>query len=234
MMHAMDRGIGRVIAALDESGQRENTLIVFLSDNGGATSNASWNGPLSGAKGSCREGGVRVPMIWNWPGHIGPNRLQETVASSLDLLPTFLAAANGKPLPLQAAPSYHDRGNVKRANKKYGEYDGINLLPALLTQAKTPERTLFWRLQGQAAVRKGNLKLIRPTHRPAQLFAPKTDLGEQTDLAADATVDLHSLFSELGAWEASLPTTPIWGSSPYWSGNSAKIYDTWQPRLEPK
>ena len=70
MMYALDRGVGRIRRDLQANGELAETLIVFFSDNGGATGNASWNGPLSGAKGCLKEGGVRVPMIWSWPGQL--------------------------------------------------------------------------------------------------------------------------------------------------------------------
>ncbi|MEM7558784.1 MAG: sulfatase-like hydrolase/transferase, partial [Planctomycetota bacterium] len=153
MMWAMDRGVGRVVAELKQSGELENTLIVFFSDNGGATGNASWNGPLSGCKGCLKEGGVRIPMIWSWPAQIPENRTSEAVMSSLDLLPTFMAAADAKPLPLGEARSHEDKKNRVRGIKKFGAYDGIDLLPILTGKAKPAPRTLFWRLQGQAAIR---------------------------------------------------------------------------------
>ena len=100
MMYALDRGVGRIRDQLQQNGQLENTLICFFSDNGGATGNASWNGPLSGVKGTLREGGVRVPMIWSWPDVLPSGTTHVDVMSSLDLLPTFLAAADAEPLPL--------------------------------------------------------------------------------------------------------------------------------------
>ena len=232
MMRALDRGVGRIVQSLHDTGQTENTLIVFLSDNGGATSNASWNGPLSGAKGTLREGGIRVPMIWSWPSKISPGRVDSSVVSSLDLLPTFVTAAQGTLLPLNPSPSYHDRQNEKRARKEYGVYDGVNLLPLLCQNAESTPRRLFWRLQGQAAVLSANQKLIRLSHRPAQIFDVSADMGEQNDLANESQ-QLHSLFAELAAWEATFPTVPIWDSSPYWYGDSARIHDGWSPRSEP-
>ena len=109
MMLALDRGIGRVLDCLEQCGERGNTLICFFSDNGGATGNASWNGELSGTKGTLREGGVRVPMIWSWPETIPGNQMHQGVISSLDLLPTFMAAAGEKPLPLGPPRSHEDR-----------------------------------------------------------------------------------------------------------------------------
>ena len=234
MMRALDRGIGRVVQSLRETDQLENTLVVFFSDNGGATNNASWNGPLSGAKGTLREGGVRTPMIWSWPTRIEPRRLDSVTVSSLDLLPTFLAAAGGKSLPLRPAPSYHDRKNESRMKKLVGEYDGINLLPILESDKETSQRRLFWRLQGQAAILSNEEKLIRLSHRPAQLFNIASDAGEQDDLSLSAEPKQLELFKQLAEWEAALPTVPIWDSSPYWSGDSSRIYDEWGVRSEPE
>ncbi len=234
MMFALDRGVGKVRTWLDEQEELDNTLIVFFSDNGGATGNASWNGPLSGVKGCLREGGVRVPMIWSWPSKLPKGERCETPVSSLDLLPTFLAAAEGKSLPLREALSHEDRRNFNQATKRYGAYDGFNLLPMLQGEAKPIKRTLFWRLQGQAAILSGENKLIRLSHRPAQFFRPATDLAEAEDLALQHRETFHKLFRQLAEWEATLPTVPLWGSSPFWSSESAKHYDNWAPRPEPR
>lgn len=234
MMFALDRSVGRIRQWLKDNQQDQNTLIVFFSDNGGATSNASWNGPLSGAKGNLLEGGVRVPMFWSWPGTLPAGTRYDSPASSLDLLPTFLAAANAKPLPLRKPLSHEDKRNFTRGVKQYGAYDGINLLPHLKGDQPPKERTLFWRLQGQAAIRSGADKLIRLSHRPPQLFRPADDIAEANDLSATETGRLESLFRQLGEWEASLPTVPLWGSSPYWISQSAKNYDEMPPRQEPQ
>lgn len=233
MMFALDRGIGRIREWLRANDQLENTLIVFFSDNGGATSNASWNGPLSGAKGTLKEGGIRIPMIWSWPGELPPGEVTAPV-SALGLLPTFLAAAGSEALPLSDPLSHEDKNNRKRAVKQYGAYDGIDLLPLLNGESASTPRNLFWRLQGQAAILSGDQKLIRPSHRPAQLFEPTTDLGELTDLAPTHETQLQELFHQLAEWESTLPTIPLWGSSPIWNRESAKHYDQLPPREEPK
>lgn len=233
MMYALDRGVGRLRAYLQETGQLRNTLIVFFSDNGGATGNASWNGQLSGSKGCLKEGGVRVPMIWSWPSELPKGQAYDAPVSSLDLLPSFLAAANALPLPLSDPKGHEDKRNRKRAVAKYGAYDGINVLPLLRGEQPPAARTLFWRLQGQAAVLDGDDKLIRLSHRPAQMFRPSIDAGEHSDLAATHTQRFHDLFQQLGQWESTLPTVPLWGSSPYWIGQSANHYDKLDARPEP-
>ncbi|MDB4756648.1 sulfatase-like hydrolase/transferase [Mariniblastus sp.] len=237
MMYALDRGVGRIVNKLQAQGAGKNTLICFFSDNGGATNNGSWNGPLSGVKGCLKEGGIRVPMIWSWPGSLPPKSTFSGVVSSLDLLPTLLTAAGSQPLPLAAARSHEDGRNRKRIVAKYGAYDGIDLLPLLTGKTSPAARRLFWRLQGQTAVLdfsgNQNDKLIVLSHRPAQLFRPQADPGEREDLAHQSESRTGELFTMIGEWEAMLPTVPLWGSSPFWAGQSSKNYDTWPVRSEP-
>lgn len=232
MMFALDRSVGRIRDFLESTGELENTLFVFFSDNGGATNNASWNGSFSGAKGCLKEGGIRVPMIWSWPGTLPTGIEYSGVVSSLDLLPTFMAAAQSKPLELSGPANYEDRRNRQRAVDKYGHYDGVNLLPILSTKDTLLNRKLFFRLQGQAALLVGDEKLIRLSHRPAQFFDVESDSAEENDISAAHPDRVVELFRELGEWEASLRTVPLWGSSPYWAGNSAKIYDNLKARPE--
>jgi arylsulfatase A-like enzyme len=234
MMFALDRGVGRIRGRLEESGELDNTLICFFSDNGGATGNASWNGPLSGCKGCLREGGVRVPMIWSWPDRLPGDRVDTAVVSSLDLLPTFLAAADAKPLPLADPSPHQDKKNRQKAIAKYGAYDGINLLPQLSGKASAARRTLYWRLQGQTAVLDGPDKLITLAHRPPQLFRPARDVAEATNRFDSDRTRTDELYRMLGQWESMLTTAPLWDSSPYWISQSADHYDTWGVRSEPK
>ena len=143
-------------------------------------------------------------------------------------------AAQSEPLPLSSTRSHEDKRNRQRQAKAFGAYDGRDVLPLLRGEQDSVSRTLFWRLQGQAAILNDQYKLIRLSHRPAQLFQPNSDVGEQEDLAAARKSDFLRLFKELGNWEASLPTAPLWDSSPYWHGQSAKHYDEWGIRDEPK
>ena len=225
MMHALDRGVGRLVAHLEESGQLENTLIVFFSDNGGATNNGSWNGPLRGKKGSLREGGIRVPFVFSWPGVLPKEITFTKPISALDLLPTFMAAAQAQPLPLEKPLPHEDLKNRRSSEKLYGKYEGQNLLARFLTKDDDPERLLFWRLQGQSAILRDGYKLVKLSHRPAQLFKPGSDPGEEDDLATKDPKKLYELFGLLGQWEASLATVPLWGESPRWSADTSKIYD---------
>ena len=233
MMYALDRGVGRIQSHLKQTGQLDDTLICFFSDNGGATGNASWNGPLSGVKGCLREGGIRVPMIWSWPNDLPQGKTDASVISSLDLLPTFLAAAGAKPLPLAPPRPHEDKNNRTKAVAKYGAYDGVNLLPQLSGKSASLRRTLFWRLQGQAAILDGNDKLITLSHRSPQLFRPAEDLAEEKDRFDTDRTRSDELFQMLGGWESTLATVPLWGSSPYWIGQSAQHYDTWNAQREP-
>jgi len=224
MVRALDRGVGRLMAALKEKGIEKNTLVVFFADNGGATTNHCWRGPFSGSKGNMREGGIRVPMIWHWPGTINTGRT-DAVLSSLDLLPTFLAVANSKPI---------EAFDGKGKRKKPREYDGYNVIPVLNGEKQAMERRLFWRLQGQCCVLDGEDKLIRLSHRPAQYFRPFEDLGERNDLSSENSEKYMELYKLLLQWESGLPTYPHFFTSPYWIKASAKNYDEYDPVPEPE
>ena len=175
-----------------------------------------------------------MPLLFSWPAGLPKGKVYEEPVSALDLLPTFMAAAGTEPLSLKEAPKYEDRRNRKKASAEYGDYDGMNLLPVFNGEKEAGSRTLFWRLQGQSAILSGDRKLIKLSHRPAQLFAPSSDPGEQNDLSSKESEILVNLFQKLGLWESSLATVPLWGSSPFWSSQSAKNYDSYPPMEEPK
>lgn len=234
MMRALDRGVGRVLATLDRNGYGENTLTVFLSDNGGATNNASWNGPLSGSKGTLLEGGVRVPMIWHWPGRIPAGQRVDSVVSALDVLPTFLAAADQRPASLSPPAPHEYPESRHRIVSEYGSHDGADLLPLLCDGADQLTRRFHWRLQGQAAILEGDYKLIRPAHRLPQLFSPASDPGERQDLLPAEQAKAETLLRSLGDWESMLPTAPLWSTSPRWRRASATHYDMRVPQPEPR
>jgi arylsulfatase A-like enzyme len=193
----LDDAVGTVIHALGESGQAERTLVFFLSDNGGPVGQAAKNGPLRGNKGQLYEGGVRVPFVVSWPGHLPAGTAYDAPVSSLDIFATAVALAE------VSVP----------AGKKY---DGVNLIPFLTGKSKTvPHDRLFWRTEGgQArAVREGRWKLVRIKERPAELFDLDTDIGESVDLAALKPGVVRRLAEALDAWDHELIPPVFLGSS---------------------
>lgn len=194
IMTSLDLNVGRLTQALREGGLEENTLVFFVNDNGGATNNSSDNGLLRGMKGSKWEGGIRVPMMMKWPKKVPGNSTYTHPVSTLDILPTSIAASNGR-----------------RKGSKI--LDGVNLLPYIMKQNKSvPHQTLFWRRGGAAAVREGNWKLIRVTSNPVLLFNLEKDQSETTNLASQNPEIVKQLLQRLSEWEKEL-STPHWGST---------------------
>jgi arylsulfatase A-like enzyme len=191
MLFAMDEGIGKVVDALQKAGVRENTLIAFISDNGGPPVNGSSNGSLRGFKATTWEGGVRVPFILNWPGQLQAAEYHQPVIQ-LDLLPTILAAV-GKPVAAEE------------------KLDGVNLLPFLKGDATgAPHESLFWRFGQQTAIRQGDWKLVKANgiDQPA-LFNLKDDIGEQHDKSASEPEVFAKLQKTWDEWNATL-VEPAW------------------------
>lgn len=193
MVEAMDLAVGKVLAKLDELGLRENTLVLFTSDNGGLSTSEGWptsNLPLRGGKGWMYEGGIREPLLVRWPAIVKAGRVVNTPVSSPDFFPTLLEAAGLKPQSRQVS-------------------DGASLMP-LLQGGTLPERALFWHYphygnQGGApgaAIRRGDWKLIEWFEdRRVELFNVAMDIGETTDLAQKETARADTLRAELHAWQ---------------------------------
>jgi arylsulfatase A-like enzyme len=172
----MDAGVGRVVEALKTNGQFENTLIIFVSDNGGDLGAGGTAGALHGGKGQMFEGGIRVPMCAAWPGRIAAGSKSDRVGLTMDLFATVCEAAGAKPL---------------------AGIDGVSLLPTLLGKAESPaERDLVWvRREGGPvyqgrefyALRRGDWKLLQNTaFQPYELYNLKDDPMESRDLAKSA------------------------------------------------
>ncbi len=192
MTSALDDGVGLIVEKLRQTGLDRNTIVVFLSDNGGATYNgASENTPLNGGKLSLLEGGVRVVFAMSWPARLEKGQIYRRPVSSLDLLPTLVAAVGGQ-LP-------DDR-----------PYDGVDLL-GYLTGRKTsvPHEVLFWRSGDNAAIRKSNWKLWRTSEGQTWLFDLATDLGERHDLSQERDETVRELLDDLERWEDDL-IDPLW------------------------
>ena len=207
MMRSLDDNVGRILAALDDRGLRDNTLVFFANDNGGAMPfNGSLNAPLRGAKGTALEGGNRVPFVMSWPGRIPANSVLEDPVITLDVLPTFLAAS-GTLLP-------SDRS-----------FDGSDLMPYMTDpQHAAPHDTLFWKMQWGAAVRAGNWKLVRTPADEHWLFNLDDDLSESNDISAEYPDQVATLRRSLEAWESTHPA-PIWLINDGWHARTLERYD---------
>ena len=202
MIHALDRGVGRVMEALRENGLEENTLVIFTSDNGAAgyLGLADVNSPYRGWKLTLFEGGIKVPFFMQWPARIQPGTVFDDPVAHLDVFATASAAA-GAALP-------DDR-----------VIDGVDLLPFLDGEAEgRPHETLFWRQGHHQAVRHGDWKLTvsereTQTERETKrwLFDLKTDPTEQRDLAAqlpERVAELQALLDAHNTQQAA----PMWPS----------------------
>jgi len=193
MLAALDDGVGAVMAKLRDTKLEDDTLIFFISDNGGPTqATTSRNDPLRATKATVWEGGIRVPFMVQWKNHLPANKVYDQPLIGLDIAPTALAAA-GERLPEDA------------------NYDGVNLLPYLMGKNdQPPHEKLFWRFGPQSAVRAGDWKLvsIRGTE---ELFNLADDIGERKNLAAQKPEKLKELHDALKAWDAQL-AKPLWGT----------------------
>ena len=192
MVEAMDAAVGKVLKKLDDLGLRDNTIVIFTSDNGGlSTSEGSptSNLPLRGGKGWLYEGGIREPLLMRWPGTIKPGAQIDTPVSSPDFFPTLLDIAGAK-LPAD------DPG------------DGLSLVP-LFKGGALPEHPLYWHYphygnQGGApgaAIRSGNWKLIEWGEGETELFDLAADPSEKTNLAAAQPQRVKTMLEQLHAWQ---------------------------------
>lgn len=185
MVHEMDKSIGDILNSVRESGEEENTLIVFFNDNGGARSlKPESNGELRAGKMTLWEGGIRVPLFIQWKSKIPAGSKYEKPVIGLDLAPTFVAAAGS-------------RSDV--------EYEGVNLLPYMLGEITgTPHETLFWRwidAPNQKAVREGDWKAIEPEDdAPWELYNLAEDIGETNNLAAEHPEKVRELETKWNEW----------------------------------
>lgn len=206
MINCMDVNIGRILDKLEDLEMRENTLIFFLSDNGGTGGHSS-NKPFRGHKGTYWEGGMRVPYLVSWPGQLPEGKRYDLPVSSLDILPTSLAAAGSSikpPKPL----------------------DGVDLLPYLNgDNTARPHQTLYWRFWRVSACRDGKWKLLkvaedplkkdRKLFYPLQLFNIEEDPREQKNVADKYPEVLERLSGKLENWDAELQK-PRWHDGRNW------------------
>ncbi|MDP4624527.1 MAG: sulfatase-like hydrolase/transferase [Akkermansiaceae bacterium] len=190
MVSAMDDAIGDAMANIKATGQEYNTLVFFLSDNGGRTHVAD-NTPLKGHKGNTYEGGVRVPFVATWPGTIPAGSKFDFPVSSLDIHATALALAG----------------------VSMKDTEGVDLMPFVTGKdTNAPHETLFWRVSGgwDYAVLKGSEKLVKPgwTDTP-ELYDMDSDISEENDQAANRPETLSRLQTLYEKWDEK-NIEPLW------------------------
>ncbi|MDP1589303.1 MAG: sulfatase-like hydrolase/transferase, partial [Prosthecobacter sp.] len=135
----MDEAIGALMEAVEKAGQKDNTIVLFMSDNGGSGNGG--NAPLKGSKSTMWEGGLRVPFIARWPGKLPAGKVTDEFLTSLEFVPTLLAATGAK------APE-----GVK--------LDGFDMLPILRGEVKSPRKAMFWQRRSDKAARFENWKWL--------------------------------------------------------------------------
>ncbi|MBI3879346.1 MAG: sulfatase-like hydrolase/transferase [Verrucomicrobia bacterium] len=194
MLHSLDESVGAILAKLRALGLEDDTLIFFLSDNGGPTAElTSSNLPLNGGKGSLLEGGIRIPFLAQWKGRIPAGKVFTPPVSSLDLVPTALAAAG-----------------VDGGGKNL---EGSDLVPFLSgAKAGVPHEALFWRIGEQRAARAGQWKFVQRGKSAAKLYDLDADISETHDLAAERPEVLARLQTAYANWDRQ-NVPPRWGAS---------------------
>jgi arylsulfatase A-like enzyme len=183
MLLHLDLGIGRVVKTLKDEGLFENTLLIFLTDNGGSKAMNANNAPLRGFKQQNYEGGIRTPFIVCWPAQLKGGTTCDVPVISIDLLPTALAAAG-----ISAPPEK--------------PFDGKNILPALRREVTMLHQDLFWSeggATGDWAVRSGNWKLVASAQR-SELYDLATDPAEKNDVAARQPEKVKELTARYNQW----------------------------------
>lgn len=176
MVENLDSSIGKVLAELKRTGQDRDTVVLFVSDNGGERFSYNW--PFTGVKASVNEGGIRIPAILSWPGRLPKRTVDDTPVSTTDWTATFLELGGAQP-----HPSY--------------PLDGTSLVAHLFEGEEVPERDLFWRTRSGRALRRGDLKYVR-LNNTDYLYDLGADVREQANLAAKRPDDLAALRT---AWE---------------------------------
>ncbi|MCP5396055.1 MAG: sulfatase-like hydrolase/transferase [Sphingomonadaceae bacterium] len=196
MVTSMDANIGRILARLKELGMDDNTVVVFTSDNGGERFSHNW--PFTGIKTELLEGGIRVPFIVRWPEVTTAGSTSDVPVMSMDILPTFLAAAGGQ------APASTP-------------FDGIDLTPALMG-ATLPERDLFWRFwnKDQKAIRRGRHKYLKigPNEFLFDIVADPQERGNLKNRMPELFAELKAAHA---AWNSQMlfdPKASSYGMTP--------------------
>lgn len=226
LIEGMDKSLGDIMHFLDEKKIADNTVIIFMSDNGGLSVHGrggkpnTQNLPLKAGKGSVHEGGIREPMMVKWPGVTRPGSVNEQYLIVEDFFPTILEMAGLK--------------NYKTIQQT----DGISFVPFLKNaQLRNNNRSLYWHVPNKwteeglapgvnyfSAMRKGDWKLIYSLRTgTASLYNLKNDIGEQHDLATKNPTQtkamVNQLFRQLKKWNAAMPIEKATGKPLAYAGN---------------
>ena len=218
LIEGMDASLGKLLDLLEELGVADDTLVIFMADNGGLSVSgrlANANAPLRAGKGSCYEGGTREPLIVAWPGHVAPGSVSEEPVIIEDFYPTLLEAA-GVPLPTQAELAETPEG-VYADGPLRQVLDGASFLPVALgrrgtVRADGAARPLLWHYPNKwgegpagkaynyySALRLGRWKLIyQHSDQSFELYDLPTDLSESRNLAAERPEEVDRLRREMG------------------------------------
>jgi arylsulfatase A-like enzyme len=197
MTWALDRAVGNIVDKLESEDLLDNTLIFFLSDNGGSPENTSINLPLKGFKGNKFEGGQRVAFFAAWVSQIQKGEVFHGLTSSLDI---FATAA--------------DVAGVTRVDEL--ALDGVSLMPFLKGEKSgEPHQALFWRKDKMAAARVGNYKMIRVENLASVFYNLENDLGETQNLVQNDPQGFESVKARLEKWEEGL-MKPLWTEGQTW------------------
>jgi arylsulfatase A-like enzyme len=196
MIEALDDAVGSIVEKLKQLHLDNNTMIVFISDNGGATyTRATDNAPLRGGKCTHFEGGLMVPFFIKYPSVIKASQVFRNPVSSLDIFATVAAVTN-TPLPSDRV------------------YDGVNLMPFLTKDEGYPHSVFYWRSGYSKAICKENWKLyINEKNKKKFLFNLETDIEEKHDLSSGMPEKVDELMHELDLWEKTQTVKPSWPSA---------------------
>jgi len=207
LVYGLDRNVGYILDALKRTGKMDNTIIWFLSDNGGIAGRYS-NAPLGGKKGTEFEGGHRVPFLLYWKNHIPPGTVYTNIVSSLDIFPTSVKAVGG-------------------SLQQERPLDGVDLLPFITGKKEgVPHKMLYWRKLECADMRDGNWKIIRIKGLPTALYNLSADIGEQKNLASKYPERVALMEKLLKKWESQM-CTPLWYEGKKWEKFRYDYHKAW-------
>lgn len=218
MVSRLDLNVGKILEAIMNQGLEDNTLVVFLSDNGGPAvdpiSNGSVNAPLRGQKTTVLEGGIRVPFIFKWPSRLNGGRKIDELVSSLDICPTFIEAAGG----------------IVSGKDKFR---GVNIIHFLTGQNdKIPHESMEWKYTVGSAIRDGDWKLISLPDRLPMLYNLSDDISEQNNVADHNPERTEEMLKRLGKWEVYLPH-PVFHEPADWRRRHLRFYDAEYQLVQP-